>query len=178
MSSGLTKEDVENNYEDVFKSAENGTFKDHGTIVLTHEITGDTMDVFMDMYGKIKDNFKYIVPFYAAENKTNLYVESGDDVKQGQTFAEYVKDIYNGTSVEAATSTNSNSHPEPTVTGTKGAFATIANPTVASVEGAAASDITNESDNDNDNDSAATSSTYVPLISVIALIGITSVLSL
>ncbi|TIC41241.1 glycoside hydrolase/deacetylase [Wallemia mellicola] len=141
----VSKEDVEKNYEDVINAAKNGTFKEEGTIMLTHEITGETMDIFMDMYPKIKDAFKYVAPFYAATNTTNLYVETGDDVKQGETFSEYVKNVY-GDDVEAASTTNTNSHPNPTVTGTQGPLATIANPTVASVEGAAASDVTGDGD--------------------------------
>lgn len=131
-------------------------------------MTGPTMDMFMKMFPKIRDAFEYVVPFYAARNITNLYV-GDDDENTGETFAEYVSDVYNGTSVEAATSTNSNEHPPATVTGTNGALATVANPTVASIEGASATDIikaqaasTNGNDNtdgggdgDEDGDSSA-----------------------
>ncbi|TIB39960.1 hypothetical protein E3P86_00903 [Wallemia ichthyophaga] len=164
----VTPDKVEQNYQDVIDAAKNGTFDDAGTIVLTHEITGPTMDMFMKMFPKIRDAFEYVVPFYAARNITNLYV-GDDDENTGETFAEYVSDVYNGTSVEAATSTNSNEHPPATVTGTNGALATVANPTVASIEGASATDIikaqaasTNGNDNtdgggdgDEDGDSSA-----------------------
>ena len=176
MSSGTSKDQVKQNYEKVINDAKDGKFDTAGTIVLTHEITGDTMDMFMEMYPEIKDNFDYIVPFYAATNTTNLYVETGDDVKKGQTFAEYVKDVYNGTSVEAATSTNSNDHPDPTMTGTAGALATVANPTVASIEGAAASDVTNS--DDDDNSAAYSISGTSSLLSVAALMVSTTFVAL
>lgn len=173
MSSGTSKDTVKQNYQDVIDAAKNGTFDDEGTIVLTHEITGDTMDMFMEMYPDIRDNFDYIVPFYAASNTTNLYVETDDDVKKGETFAEYVKNVYNGTSVEAATSTASNDHPNPSATGTAGPLATIVNPTVASIEGAAASDITN-----NDDSGAFSLSGSYTLASVAALIVTTAFVTL
>lgn len=159
----VSKEDVEKNYEDVINAAKNGTFKEEGTIMLTHEITGETMDIFMDMYPKIKENFKYVAPFYAATNTTNLYVETGDDVKEGETFSEYVKNVY-GDDVEAASTTNTNSHPNPTVTGTQGPLATIANPTIASVEGAAASDVTNDGDS-----GALSFASFYPVVTISSL---------
>ncbi|TIC72956.1 glycoside hydrolase/deacetylase [Wallemia mellicola] len=136
--SQLDIDTVRQNYEDVFDAAKNGTFNDHGTIVLTHEITGNTMDLFMEMYPKIKENFKYVVPFYAATNTTNLYVETDEEVEQGETFEDYVNHVY-GSTVSAPTSTNTNYHPEPTKTGWGGPLATVANPTVVSIESASES---------------------------------------
>lgn len=133
METGTPAADVRQNYENVFDAAKKGSFNDHGTIVLTHEITGDTMNMFMEMYPKIKDNFDYVVPFYAATNTTNLYVE--DDAEGGEVFADYVRDVY-GSYVDQATTTITNNHPEPTLTGWQGPLATVANPTVTAVEAA------------------------------------------
>lgn len=87
----------------------------------------------MEMYPKIRENFKYVVPFFAATNTTELYVETDEGVEEGETFADYVSHAY-GSSVATPTSINTNYHPEPTKTGWGGPLATVANPTVVSIE--------------------------------------------
>lgn len=51
-------------------------YNQHGNIVLTHEINGPTMKMFMTMYPKIKAAFKYIVPLTACMNITQPYPEA------------------------------------------------------------------------------------------------------
>ncbi|TIB60638.1 hypothetical protein E3P77_04114 [Wallemia ichthyophaga] len=153
MINGKTKDDVRKNYLDVFDAAESGVFEDHGTIVLTHEITAETMEMFIEMYPNIRDNFDYVVPLSVATNRTNLYVE--EETERGEVFADYVNDHY-GSTVNQATSINTNIHPNPTLTGWQGPLATIANPTVAEVE--AATEPTTASSSSSSSSSSAGSS--------------------
>lgn len=101
---GYTLEVVEQNYDNLIARANNGTFATSGTIMLTHEIRNDTMQLFMDNYDKLAAAFKYLVPIWAAYNVTQIYAES--NATAGLTFAEYV-DAHGG-SVADSTTTASN----------------------------------------------------------------------
>jgi peptidoglycan/xylan/chitin deacetylase (PgdA/CDA1 family) len=78
-------------------------YSEHGNIVLTHEINGDTMAEMIEEYATIKNKFKNIVPLTACMNISNPYPE--DIVFP--TFAEYVAGnvmpvgLPNGSSIEA-----------------------------------------------------------------------------
>ncbi|GAA5898462.1 hypothetical protein JCM6882_007782 [Rhodosporidiobolus microsporus] len=73
----LSKSTVEKNYDDILAKAANGTFATQGTIVLTHELNADTMELGEEYLPKIKSAFKYVVPVGVCQNNTNPYVEEG-----------------------------------------------------------------------------------------------------
>lgn len=87
-----------------YNSIINENYDTHGNIVLTHEINGDTMDLMMKMYPKIKQHFKNIVPITACMNETNPYPE---DITF-PNFASYIggdiepKNAPSGSSIKVA----------------------------------------------------------------------------
>ena len=88
----VTPQDVANNYQAVINNVANGTYKDHGPIVLNHELSelhiprrrdcahptsaNFTMTAFIEQYPKIKQAFQHIVPICTAMNDTHPYVET------------------------------------------------------------------------------------------------------
>ena len=65
-----TKKQVEERYNNFINKA-----NDESPIVLTHEISKDSMDVFMDMQPKVSKAYKNVVPLTACFNVTNPYPE-------------------------------------------------------------------------------------------------------
>lgn len=66
----VSKDDIENNYEKIINKA-----KSESPVVLTHELTGDTMSMFQTEYPKISKGFKNVAPLTACFNVTNPYPE-------------------------------------------------------------------------------------------------------
>lgn len=81
IDEGKSKSDVEHNYENIIAKA-----RDHSPIVLAHELSSGTMETFINMYPKIKEAYKHVVPLTACLNATHPYPE---DVTY-PSFAEYV----------------------------------------------------------------------------------------
>lgn len=129
---GVTQAQVQANYDDLFTAAANGTFSTHGTIMLTHEIRNDTMQLFMDNYDKLAAAFKYITPIWTAENVTQIYLESNGTT--GQVFADY--ENARGASL-SATETATHTMKDPTATGVSSTAVITA--AVSAASGAAAS---------------------------------------
>ncbi|GAA5876909.1 hypothetical protein JCM8547_006308 [Rhodosporidiobolus lusitaniae] len=68
---------VQQNYDDILAAAANGTYKDKGTVVLTHELNNDTMSIGQSYLPKIQAAFDYVVPVGVCLNNTNPYSEDG-----------------------------------------------------------------------------------------------------
>lgn len=77
---------IDSNYEKIIKQGSNGTANDHGVVVLTHELTNETMSEFIRMYPKIKKAYKNVVPLTACFNATSPYVE---DKPTYSTFSDF-----------------------------------------------------------------------------------------
>ncbi|OBZ81919.1 Chitin deacetylase [Choanephora cucurbitarum] len=73
---GVTKETVNQNYENFIQMGSNGTFSQSGNIVLSHEINNMTMDFFMNHFPQIKKSYKHVLDVATCMNITNPYVES------------------------------------------------------------------------------------------------------
>ncbi|KAF5346856.1 hypothetical protein D9756_010602 [Leucocoprinus leucothites] len=85
---GITKTQVDSNYETFINMATDGTFSTHGGIMLTHELNNFTMSEAVEFYDKLQGAFKYIVPVGVAYNKTQPYVEKN---YTQPTFEQYIK---------------------------------------------------------------------------------------
>lgn len=77
---------IESNYDDIIKQGTNGTTDSHGVVVLTHELTNNTMGEFLKEFPKIKKAYKNIVPLSACYNATSPYVE---DKPTYSTFSDF-----------------------------------------------------------------------------------------
>jgi len=121
----VTAQDVANNYQGVINNAANGTYKDHGPVVLNHELTNFTMSAFIQEYPKIKQAFQHIVPICTAINDTHPYVETNFTCP---TFSEYISGVHN-----TSTSTADNGGSAPSGSSSASASATAS----ASKSGAA-----------------------------------------
>jgi len=84
---GITPATVDANYQALITSAQNGTFNDQGTIILTHEINNYTMQEAVKFYPLLKAAFKYITPVGVGYNKTQPYVESNYSLP---SFSQYI----------------------------------------------------------------------------------------
>ncbi|KAH7906360.1 carbohydrate esterase family 4 protein [Hygrophoropsis aurantiaca] len=83
----ITDADVDANYEALIARAQNGTFANAGTIMLTHELNNFTMSEAVKFYDQLKSAFKYLVPMGVAINQTQPYVETNYSLP---TFEEYI----------------------------------------------------------------------------------------
>lgn len=92
-SGTLPKSSVEQNYQNIIGNVSD----EHGVIVLTHEINGDTMSLAMDEYPTILNSFN-IVPLTACMNWTNPYAE---DITYPD-FASYMAGNVNPSGLPAA----------------------------------------------------------------------------
>ena len=70
IDSGTPKSKIEQNYKGIAGKADK-----ESPIVLTHELTNNTMSMFVKMYPTLKKAFKNIVPVTACMNVTNPYPE-------------------------------------------------------------------------------------------------------
>lgn len=94
-TNGITMDTVNQNYANVIAKAKNGTYKDHGPVVLNHEINNMTMQEMLEQYPNIKAAFKHIVPIAAAYNWTSPYEETGDNYTFPD-FNAYVANLQGG----------------------------------------------------------------------------------
>ena len=81
-SGELPKSKIDRNYEDIINKGKNGS----GVVVLSHEIRADTMNEFMEMYPKIQQAYKHVVPLTACMNVSHPYAENNISYR---SFAEY-----------------------------------------------------------------------------------------
>ncbi|KAL0141346.1 hypothetical protein V8B55DRAFT_1488520 [Mucor lusitanicus] len=72
---GITADTVNQRYKDFIQMGANGTFKDSGNIVLSHEINNMTMDFFVNHYPDIKKNYKHVVDVATCMNIAHPYLE-------------------------------------------------------------------------------------------------------
>ena len=70
VDSGKPKSDIEKNYEDIAKKADK-----ESPVVLTHELTNNTMSLFVKEYDNLKKAYDNIVPMTACFNITRPYPE-------------------------------------------------------------------------------------------------------
>ena len=97
---------IEANYKSIIAKETQGASAGQGNIVLTHEISAGTMDMFMAQYANIKNVFKHIVPLTACKNQTKPYPE---DITY-PNFADYIagniepEGIPSGTTIKASDS--------------------------------------------------------------------------
>lgn len=70
-----TLDTVKKTYEDFIAMGSNGTFKNSGQIVLTHEIDNTTMALAMDFLPKIQAAYKNVIDVATCMNITNPYQE-------------------------------------------------------------------------------------------------------
>jgi len=103
QSGNITAAQVDANYETFITRAQNGSFTDVGSIILTHELNNFTMQTAMDYYPQLKAAFKYMVPVGVALNKTQPYLETNYSLP---TFEQYIGGT---TTVNGSTATNSTS---------------------------------------------------------------------
>ncbi|KIJ67375.1 carbohydrate esterase family 4 protein [Hydnomerulius pinastri MD-312] len=75
-SGNVTDADVDANYQNLIARAQNGTFANAGTIMLTHELNNFTMAEAVKFYDQLKAAFKYLVPMGVATNQSQPYVET------------------------------------------------------------------------------------------------------
>lgn len=71
-----TLDTVKKTYEDFVEMGSNGTFKNSGQIVLTHEIDNTTMTLAMEFLPKIRAAYKNVLDVATCMNITNPYHES------------------------------------------------------------------------------------------------------
>lgn len=71
-----TLDTVQKTYEDFIEMGSNGTFKNSGQIVLTHEIDNTTMTLAMEFLPKIRAAYKNVLDVATCMNITNPYHES------------------------------------------------------------------------------------------------------
>jgi len=71
-----TLDTVKKTYEDFVEMGSNGTFKNSGQIVLTHEIDNTTMALAMEFLPKIRSAYKNVLDVATCMNITNPYHES------------------------------------------------------------------------------------------------------
>ncbi|WFD28461.1 hypothetical protein MNAN1_003472 [Malassezia nana] len=90
---------IDSNYEKIINLPLQGKVNDSGIIVLTHELTQNTMNEFMKMYSQIKDAYKNVVPLSACMNATMPYVEQNvtyptfSEFTSGQVDAKGLPDL-------------------------------------------------------------------------------------
>lgn len=108
QSGNITAAQVDANYQTFIDRAQNGTFNDVGSIILTHELNNFTMQTAMDYYPMLKQSFKHMVPVGVALNKTQPYVETNYSLP---TFEQYISGTttVNGSNSAAASSSGSSS---------------------------------------------------------------------
>lgn len=70
MDNGTPKSKIEDNYKKINDKKDN-----ESPIVLAHELSSNTMDMFTKMYSSVKKAYKNIVPVTACMNVTNPYPE-------------------------------------------------------------------------------------------------------
>ncbi|KAG6373696.1 carbohydrate esterase family 4 protein [Boletus reticuloceps] len=102
----ITVADVDANYQALIQRAQNGTFSNAGTIMLTHELNNFTMSEGVKFYNQLKAAFKHLVPMGVAVNISQPYVETNYSLPN---FAQYIA----GTttlSASAASPTGSSGH--------------------------------------------------------------------
>jgi hypothetical protein len=114
-SGNVTAADIDANYQNIINLANNGTFNEAGTIVLTHELNNFTMSEAIKFYPMLKAAFKYLVPVGVGLNITQPYVET--NITQ-PTFEQYISGVLvtNGTTNAAAGSSSPSSSTTPTAT--------------------------------------------------------------
>jgi hypothetical protein len=56
--------------------ANNGTYNDAGVIVLTHELTNQTMNMSWTMLPQVSKAFSHVVPVGVCHNFTQPYIET------------------------------------------------------------------------------------------------------
>ncbi|KAI8636018.1 hypothetical protein BD408DRAFT_426821 [Parasitella parasitica] len=72
---GITADTVNQRYKDFIQMGSNGTYKDSGNIVLSHEINNMTMDFFVNHYPDIKKNYKHVADVATCMNIAHPYLE-------------------------------------------------------------------------------------------------------
>ncbi|BGP57118.1 hypothetical protein JCM8202_000560 [Rhodotorula sphaerocarpa] len=123
-------------YDTILQGGQSGTYAKNGTIVLTHELTNDTMSLMVKNYANIKKAFANVVPVHAAMNNTQPYVETG------YTYPNFAQYTAGTTSISLASPTAMSTDASlsiPLSTGASGSVSASLAHTSAGSEQAAAS---------------------------------------
>jgi len=84
---GVTKTQIDNNYNSLIAKQKAGDFNTRGTIVLTHELTNFTMSEAIKYHPLLAASFSHLVPVGVAYNWTTPYVETNYTLP---SFAQYI----------------------------------------------------------------------------------------
>jgi hypothetical protein len=106
QSGNITAAQVYQNYNNFIDKAQNGTFNNEGSIMLTHELNNFTMQTAVTYYSQLRNAFKYLVPVGVALNKTQPYVETNYTLP---TFEQYIADHPNNNSSSSSNTTSGTS---------------------------------------------------------------------
>jgi len=84
---GVTPAMVDANYQNLINGAQNGSYNNFGTIMLTHEINNFTMTEAIKWYPALKAAFKALVPVGVGWNISQPYAETNYTLP---TYSQYV----------------------------------------------------------------------------------------
>jgi len=84
---GVTKANIDGNYEQFIGKLNAGKFNKAGAILLAHELNNFTMQEAIDWYPKLRSAFSHIVPIGVGLNTTKPYLESSHTLP---TFQQYI----------------------------------------------------------------------------------------
>ncbi|KAF8129025.1 carbohydrate esterase family 4 protein [Boletus edulis] len=119
----ITVADVDANYQALIQGAQNGTFSNAGTIMLTHELNNFTMSEAVKFYNQLKAAFKHLVPIGVAVNISQPYVETNYSLPN---FEQYIAGTTTlSTSVASPTSSSGHSSGSSGSQGTSGAISSF-----------------------------------------------------
>jgi hypothetical protein len=113
VTPGITTDTVNGLYEQFIEMGTNGSFKDSGNIVLSHEINNMTMEFFMNHYPAIKKAYSHVLDVATCMNISNPYME--DTV----TFKTFDQLVNNGTNTSNSATTASGNKATATNSGNK-----------------------------------------------------------
>ncbi|CAD6576182.1 MAG: hypothetical protein CYPHOPRED_005939 [Cyphobasidiales sp. Tagirdzhanova-0007] len=91
---GLPTASIISNYDQMYSKAASGHFNTQGTIVLTHELNDDTMDLAMTELPSIAANFKHIVPVATVDQRAKQDVQYVQFVRHEYDFFRHEYDFF------------------------------------------------------------------------------------
>ncbi|CAO3647452.1 unnamed protein product [Mucor fragilis] len=106
---GVTTETVNQSYQDFINMGTNGTFKNSGNIVLSHEINNQTMEFFMKHYPAIKKAYTHVMDVATCMNITKPYTETSITFPTFDQAVAGISPSSNGNSASDASSAKASS---------------------------------------------------------------------
>ncbi|KAI7902991.1 uncharacterized protein BX663DRAFT_509123 [Cokeromyces recurvatus] len=105
---GVTADTVNQRYLDFIQMGTNGTFKDSGNIVLSHEINNMTMQFFANHYPAIQKSYKHITDVATCMNIPHPYLEHSITFPSFDASVNKKLGTTTGTGVAPGSTTTSN----------------------------------------------------------------------